>query len=144
MLKKNDSSQDTYVSSVLQKLIENLQKNILGTGNLVPAAQTTQGNEDKEIVDLTNDCDYILPDAAPNKLCSTCNCRNSIEEISFLRSELERKSIALDSCRTDLDKLKKELGEAKNCISNLSAQFQENTKALCSYLVKSNPQEIQK
>ena len=146
MLKKNPTSQDTYLSSLLLNLIDHHQKNILDPGKPVPTARrVTRDNATDQIVDLTkDDCDYILPDvAAPNNLRVTCNCRNSVEEVTSLRYQLEQKSIALENCNSDIDNLKKELCEAKEYISNLAAQLQENTQTLCSFLANS-PHEIRK
>lgn len=152
MLKKNPTAQDTNLSSLLLNLINHHKKNILDSGK--PAAQAqaqastarvTRDSANHEVVDLTkDDCDYILPDvAAPNNLRPTCNCRNSVEEVTSLRYQLEQKSVALKACNSDIDNLKKELCEAKEYISNLAAQLQENTQTLCSILANS-PHEIRK
>ena len=119
MSKKNATAQDTYLSSLLQKLIDRHRMKILDTTQLVPSTRIRQGHNDKEIVDLTKNDDsdeYILPDALPKKMCPTSNCRNSVEEITFLKSQLEKKSVELDSCRSDLDNLKEKLCEAKEYI----------------------------
>lgn len=150
MLKKNPTAQETNLSSLLLNLIDHHQKNILDPGK--PAAQAqaatarvTRDSANHEVVDLTkDDCDYILPDvAAPNNLRSTCNCRTSVEEVTSLRYQLEQKSVALEACNSDIDNLKKELREAKEYISNLAGQLQENTQTLCSILANS-PHEIRK
>ena len=85
-----------------------------------------------EILELVtnNGRDYILPDSER----TTCNRHNCVIEVALLRSQLDQKTIALDSCNLELDNMKKELEKAKEYIGNLRAQLEENTQTLCSYL----------
>jgi len=70
-------------------------------------------------------CDFILPDDAQ---CSTC------DQVAILRSELEQKSLVLEARSNDVNSLKQELELAKEHISNLRAQLEENTRTLWSCL----------
>ena len=70
-------------------------------------------------------CDFILPNDAQ---CKTC------DEVEYLKSELEKKSLVLDARRNDVNSLKRELEIAKENISNLRAQLEENTRTLWSCL----------
>lgn len=91
---------------------------------------------------ITNECDYILPDVARNQIpistCSNCNHNCNATEIIILKSQLEQKSIALNSCLEEIDLLRQKLGTANEHIVNLRAQLEENTHALCAYLANSN------
>lgn len=68
-------------------------------------------------------CDFILPDEAQ---CPTC------AQVAILRSELEQKSLVLDARSNDVNSLKRELESAKEKISSLRAQLEENTRSLLS------------
>lgn len=87
---------------------------------------------------LINGNDFILPDVARDP-SSACNNRTCVSDMTFLRSQLEEKSIALEACLTELDFLKQELGSANEHISNLRAQLEENTHAMCTYLAMGGP-----
>ncbi|EFX61460.1 hypothetical protein DAPPUDRAFT_273293, partial [Daphnia pulex] len=63
-------------------------------------------------------CDFILPDDAQ---CPTC------AQVAILRSELEQKSLVLEARSSDVNSLKQELELAKEKISSLRAQLEENT-----------------
>ena len=83
---------------------------------------------------LNKRCDYILPDSER----TNCNRHSCVAEIALLKTELDQKSIALESCNLELDNLKTELEKAKEYIANLRAQLEENTQTLCSYLAASS------
>jgi hypothetical protein len=68
-------------------------------------------------------CDFILPDEAQ---CPTC------AQVAILRSELEQKSLVLEARSSDVNSLKRELELAKEKISSLRAQLEENTRNLWS------------
>jgi chromosome segregation ATPase len=70
-------------------------------------------------------CDFILPNS---EQCSTC------DELASLKSVLEQKSLVLETRRKDVNSLKQELALAKEQISNLRAQLEENTRTLWSCL----------
>jgi chromosome segregation ATPase len=57
-----------------------------------------------------------------------------VNEAVLMRTQLNQKTIALESCNLELDNMKKELEKAKEYIGNLRAQLEENTQTLCSYL----------
>lgn len=82
----------------------------------------------------SNRCDYILPDAEK----AVCNRNSCILQVARLKSELNQKSIALESCNSELASLRAELSKANQYISNLRAQLEENTHTLCSYLAASS------
>ncbi len=86
----------------------------------------------KKVLELVtnNGHDYILPDSERN----TCNRHTCVIEVALLRTQLNQKTIALESCNLELDDMKKELEKAKEYIGNLRAQLEENTQTLCSYL----------
>ncbi|KAI9559013.1 hypothetical protein GHT06_015802 [Daphnia sinensis] len=105
-----------------------------GTNQTVPdVRKTTKKNSVVgKLLELatSNRCDYILPDAEK----TPCNRNSCILQIARLKSELNQKSIALDSCNTELANIRAELSKANEYISSLRAQLEENTHTLCSYL----------
>lgn len=105
------------------------------TGN-----ETIENQDEATLFTPSSGCDYILPDVARNVRC-TCHHNCNAAEIALLKTNLEQKSIALDTCLSTIDSLRKELGTAKEHIFNLRAQLEENTHALCSYLTMTTPKD---
>jgi hypothetical protein len=93
-----------------------------------------QGNNPatEKVLELktNNGCDYILPESER----IICNRHTCVIEVALLRTQLNQKTIDLESCNLELDDMKKELEKAKKYIGNLRAQLEENTQTLCSYL----------
>lgn len=144
MLKKNPTDIDTSLSFHLLTLIEHRQ-NMLATEPLsastVPILRCTDTQLQKPtcLSSTGHSCEFILPDVNVSDICSSCGRHSSSAYVDFLKSQLEQKLNSLESCTKQLENVKKELSEAKEYAHNLSAQLQENTLTLCSYLAANPP-----
>lgn len=104
--------------------------------NCSPNLHQTKHSATEKLLELAtnNRCNYIFPDAEK----TVCNHHSCVLQVALLKSEVNQKSIALESCNSELANVRAELGKANEYISNLRAQLEENTHTLCSYLAASS------